>query len=120
MVLRNIFHNSKAGNGFSLKKQETLIHDIKINFSQLLIEICENFENRGIFFIIDDINGLSDNIEFTNWYKSLFETIQFNEYYIPAAFALISYPEEFDNLCLINESFSRIFKLIELDNFEEF
>nr|WP_294999364.1 hypothetical protein [uncultured Methanobrevibacter sp.] len=118
--LKKINEIKIAGNGFSLEKQETLIHNLKYNFSQLLIEICENFENRGIFFIIDDINGLSDNIEFTNWYKSLFETIQFNEYYIPAAFALISYPEEFDNLCLINESFSRIFKLIELDNFEEF
>lgn len=118
--LKRINEIKIAGNGFSLEKQETLIHDLKSNFSQLLIEICENFENRGIFFIIDDINGLSDNIEFTNWYKSLFETIQFNEYHIPAVFALISYPEEFDNLCLINESFSRIFKLIELDNFEEF
>ena len=108
------FHNSKAGNGFSLKKQETLIHDIKINFSQLLIEICENFENRGIFFIIDDINGLSDNIEFTNWYKSLFETIQFNEYYIPAAFALISYPEEFDNLCSLMNPFQEYLNLLNL------
>lgn len=52
-----------AGNGFSLEKQESLIYDIKSNFAQLLIEICENFENKGIFFIIDDINGLSDNVE---------------------------------------------------------
>ncbi|MBO6123076.1 MAG: ATP-binding protein [Methanobrevibacter sp.] len=108
-----------AGNGFSLDKQESLIYDIKSNFSQLLIEICQNFENKGIFFIIDDINGLSDNIEFTNWYKSLFESIQFNEYHIPAVFALISYPKEFENLCLINESFSRIFKLIEIDKLED-
>lgn len=108
-----------AGNGFSLEKQENLIHDIKSNFAQLLIEICENFENKGIFFIIDDINGLSDNIEFTNWYKSLFESIQFNEYHIPAVFALISYPKEFENLCLINESFSRIFRLIEIDKLED-
>ena len=108
-----------AGNGFSLDKQESLIYDIKSNFSQLLIEICENFENKGIFFIIDDINGLSDNIEFTNWHKSLFESIQFNEYHIPAVFALISYPKEFENLCLINESFSRIFKLIEIDKLED-
>ena len=100
------------GSGFSLEKQETLINEIKSNFSQLLIEICENFENKGIFFIIDDINGLSDNVEFTNWYKSLFESIHFNEYHVPVVFSLISYPKEFDNLCLINESFSRMFKLI--------
>ena len=76
-------------------------------------------EGMPTHVIIDDINGLSDNIEFTNWYKSLFESIQFNEYHIPAVFALISYPKEFENLCLINESFSRIFKLIEIDKLED-
>ena len=39
--LKRINEIKIAGNGFSLEKQETLIHDIKINFSQLLIEICE-------------------------------------------------------------------------------
>ena len=116
--LKRIQEIKIAGFGFSLENQDKLIQDIKGNFSKLLIEICENFENKGIFFIIDDINGLSDNIEFTNWYKSLFESIQFNEYHVPVVFDLISYPKEFDNLCLINESFSRIFKLIEIDKLE--
>ena len=116
--LKRIQEIKIAGFGFSLENQDKLIQDIKGNFSKLLIEICENFENKCIFFIIDDINGLSDNIEFTNWYKSLFESIQFNEYHVPVVFALISYPKEFDNLCLINESFSRIFKLIEIDKLE--
>lgn len=116
--LKRIQEVKISGFGFSLEKDEKLILDIKNNFSKLLIEICENFENKGIFFIIDDINGLSDNIEFTNWYKSLFESIQFNEYPVPVIFTLISYPKEFDNLCLINESFSRIFKLIEIDKLE--
>ena len=116
--LKRINEIKIRGSGFSLEKEETLIHEIKNNFSQLLIEICKNFENRGIFLIIDDINGLSDNVEFTNWYKSLFESIQFNKYHVPVAFALISYPKEFDNLCIINESFSRMFKLIEIDKLE--
>ena len=103
---------AKLGN-FPLEK---LVPSIKSNFSKLLIEICDNSE--GIFFIIDDINGLSDNLEFTNGYKSLFESIQFNQYHVPVVFALISYPKEFENLSLLNESFSRIFKLIEIDKLE--
>ena len=117
--LKRIIEIKIKGTGFSLSQHQELINDIKNNFSDLLIEICKNFENQGIFFIIDDINGLSDNLEFTNWYKSLFESIHFNEEHIPAVFALISYPKEFDNLCLINESFSRIFKVIEIDNLED-
>jgi len=76
--LKRINEIRVSGNGFSVEKNENLICAIKSNFSKLLIEICENFENKGIFIIIDDINGLSDNMEFTNWYKSLFESIYFN------------------------------------------
>lgn len=81
------------------------------------MKIC--LKDIGIFILIDDINGLSDNIEFTNWYKGFFERLDFNEEYVPAVFTLISYPKEFDNLCDINESFSRMFQLIEIDNLED-
>lgn len=47
--LKRIHEIKIAGTGFSLAKHEKLIIDIKSNFSKLLIEICENFENRGIF-----------------------------------------------------------------------
>ena len=59
----------------SLENHNDLIVDIKNNFAKLLIEICENFEDKEIFFVIDDINGFSNNIEFITWYKSLFESI---------------------------------------------
>lgn len=118
--LKRIIDVKIAGTGFSLKENEPLINDIKTNFAEFLVEICEKLsDDQGIFIVMDDINGLSDNVEFTNWYKSLFETIAFNEYHMPVLFALISYPKEFDNLCLINESFSRIFRLIEIDKLED-
>ena len=116
--LRIINEIKVSGLSISLETHNDLVVDIKNNFAKLLIEICQNFEDKGIFFVIDDINGLSNNLEFTTWYKSLFESIHFNQYHIPAVFILISYPEEFDNFCLLNESFSRIFKLIEIDKLE--
>ncbi len=109
-----------TGTGFSLKNEKKLIQDVKNNFANFLNQTCENLpEGYGIFILIDDINGLSDNIEFTNWYKGFFETIDFNEEYVPAIFTWISYPKEFDNLCDINESFSRMFQLIEIDKLED-
>ena len=117
LFIDNISEVKFAGTGFSLKNEKKLIQDVKDNFAKFLIKTCENLpEGYGIFILIDDINGLSDNIEFTNWYKGFFETIYFNEEYVPAVFTLISYPKEFDNLCEINESFSRMFQLIEIDN----
>ena len=62
---------------------------------------------------------LSDNIEFTNWYKGVMETLLFYEYNVPVVFNLISYPNEFDNLVEINESFARMFHLIEIDNLDD-
>lgn len=38
---------------------------------------------------------------------------------MPVVFTLISYPHEFEKLCSINESFSRMFNLIEIDNLED-
>ena len=116
----NISEVKIAGTGFSLKNEKKLIENVKNNFSNFLIKTCENLpEGYGIFFLIDDINGLSDNLEFTNWYKSFFESIDFYEEYVPVVFTLISYPKEFYNLCDINESFTRIFqKQIEIDELE--
>ena len=120
LFVDNVSEVKFAGSGFSLKNEKKLIQDVKNNFAKFLIKTCENLpEGYGIFILIDDINGLSDNIEFTNWYKGFFESIDFNEEYVPAVFTLISYPKEFDNLCNINESFSRMFQLIEIDNLED-
>lgn len=120
LFIDNVSEVKFAGTGFSLKNEKKLIQDVKNNFANFLIKTCENLpEGYGIFILIDDINGLSDNIEFTNWYKGFFETIDFNEDYVPAVFTLISYPKEFDNLCDINESFSRMFQLIEIDKLED-
>ena len=81
---------------------------------EFLVEIGELSDNQAIFIIIDDINGLLENAEFSKWYEKLFETIAIKKYHIPFLFALISYPDEFDN-----ESFSRLFHLIEIDKLED-
>lgn len=119
-ILNNVKEFKVAGTGVSLKDNTNLITNIKKHFADFLITTCEELpKGYGIFIVIDDLNGLSDNEEFTNWYKGFFETLTFNEYHLPIVFTLISYPDEFEKLCLINESFSRMFHLIEIDNLED-
>lgn len=119
--LNNINEFKVAGTGVSLKDNDTnLIHNIKKHFADFLITTCKELpEDYGIFIVVDDLNGLSDNEEFTDWYKGLSETLLVNEYHMPVVFTLISYPHEFEKLCSINESFSRMFNLIEIDNLED-
>jgi DNA replication protein DnaC len=107
------------GYGFKLKeKNNEMIQNVKENFPNFLINISKKIEKEdknGIFLIIDDINGLSDDNEFTHWYKSFSETLDFNKAKIPIAITLVSYPENFDKLALINSSFTRIFEYVEID-----
>lgn len=70
-----------------------------------LVEICDDLDENGIFLIIDDVNGLSENSDFANWYKGLFETLNFYNEYVPVVFSLVTYPAKFDQLCEQNPSF---------------
>lgn len=119
-ILNTIQEFKIAGTGVSLKDTNDLIQNIKNHFADFLIKTCEDLpEDYGIFIVIDDLNGLSENEEFTNWYKGFFETMDFNEYHLPIIFTLISYPEEYERLCDLNESFFRIFNIIEIDNLDD-
>lgn len=118
-ILNTIQEFKVAGTGVSLKDSNDTIHNIKTHFAEFLVKTCDKLpEGYGIFIVIDDLNGLSENEEFTDWYKGFFETLTLREYHLPIVFNLICYPNEFDELCLINESFSRMFHLIEIDNLD--
>ena len=102
--------------GFKFRDHPEIAENIKNNFIEFLVEICDNLDDdiNGLFFIIDDINGLSETPEFTNWYKGLFETLEFYNEFVPATFTLVTYPAKFDQLCEQNPSFSRMFNLIDI------
>jgi len=120
LFVDNIKEIKIGGSGFSLKDNQKVVENIKKNFVDFMITLCDNLhDKKGVFIVIDDINGLSDNVEFTDWYKGVMETLLFQEYEVPVIFNLISYPNEFDNLVNINESFTRMFTIIEIDNLED-
>ncbi len=113
----NVSEIKVPGVGISLKNKPELIKNVKKDFSKFIINISESLKDKkGLFIIIDDINGLSDTPDFANWYKSLSDTIDFSHKKIPISFTLVSYPANFDKLSQQNQSFARIFHLIEIDH----
>ena len=98
-------------------KPGPLKNDIVENFIHYLNRLCQNLpENKGIFLVIDDINGLSKTKDFVNWYKRMVDTMAVeSEYNIPIYFLLASYPEIFEKLVLQDESFARIFRYDNID-----
>ncbi|MCF0225960.1 MAG: AAA family ATPase [Methanobrevibacter sp.] len=101
--------------GVSIKfkpKDENLIDNVKDNFASFLVDLVNNFEDKsGIFIIIDDINGLTENPEFANWYKSFADDLATNyRNKSPIAFMLTGYPEKIESLYNHQPSVNRIFK----------
>lgn len=85
-----------------------------INF---LVEICENLKDfRGIFIIIDDIDGLCEYSNFPTWYKATFETLYIYNEFIPIAFSLVGNHEVYNRFYDLNPSFPRMFNYIEIND----
>lgn len=100
-----------------LSKQSSLLGDIKHTFIYTVQDLLGDIHNKkGILIIIDDINGLSDNEEFPNWYKSMVDTIAVSsDLNLKIACILTGYTEKFAKLHKLNPSFSRIFYREDLD-----
>ena len=100
------------GNSVKLKSNSLkMICDIKNSFSDFLVNTLNNFEdNRGLFIVIDDINGLSETPDFANWYKSFADTLATTfKTPIPLVMMLTSHPKVVKKLYKHNPSFNRIF-----------
>ncbi|MDR3291398.1 MAG: ATP-binding protein [Methanobrevibacter sp.] len=104
------------GTSLKFKPSENLLDHIKDNFAGFLVNMVNEFDNKnGLIIIIDDINGLSDNPEFVNWYKSFADTL-FTNYRgkSPICMILAGYPEKLEIMHENNPSFTRIFSHIKL------
>ena len=66
------------GTKIRFKPNEETSRDLVASFQYILNELINNeFDNYDcIFLVIDDINGLSQQKEFVNWYKRFADTIE--------------------------------------------
>lgn len=94
-----------------INDNSSLFQDIKHSFVYTIQELLGDIDNKkGILIIIDDINGLSNDDEFPNWYKSFVDTIAVsNDLNLKISCILTGYSEKFGKLHNLNPSFSRIF-----------
>ena len=96
---------------------DSIINNIRSNFANFLVDLTKNIcDKKGIFIIIDDINGLSKTHDFANWYKSFTDTLASSFYdYAPIAVMLLAHPDVIDDLYNHNPSFNRIFMHREIE-----
>ena len=97
--------------------QENYLESLIDTFDIFIKDIADNIgKNKGIMIIIDDINGLSQNPDFANWFRGMMHKLTFEyDEQIPVTFLLTSYPENLVKLQNHNESFNRLFYHYEIN-----
>jgi hypothetical protein len=98
-------------------KEDELINYVD-KFPDILKEITKKIEDEknGLFIILDDINGLTENPRFADWYKSFEDTAQvkYTEN-LPVFMMVVGYKEKWDALGKHNESVLRIFRKSDIE-----
>ena len=100
------------GSSIKFRPQNSIVtKDIKDSFDDFIVTMINKFEDKkGLFIVIDDINGLSETSDFANWYKSFADSLATNyNKSIPLIMMLTSHPKVSRILYNHNPSFNRIF-----------
>jgi Cdc6-like AAA superfamily ATPase len=110
------------GINIAFKPNKGELEELKMNFPQVLKNIITkiNGERKGLFIILDDIDGLAKNIEFADWYKSFVDYVatHFNNQF-SVTIMTIGLPEQKDSLGEQQPSLLRIFRPIHIDTLSE-
>lgn len=111
-----------AGLNIKFKPPAEDLQVITNEFPKILNKVLKEIKNEknGLFIILDDINGLTDDPTFANWYKSFADTIgtkYFDDF--PVFIMLVGLPEKREALLSHNESFMRMFHVTEIDRLSD-
>ena len=79
----------------SRPEDDAIIRDIKTSFASFLLKLINNIgDKKGIFIIIDNIDGLVRTPEFVYWYRSFTDTLTSEDNKTPIAIMLLGTPKE--------------------------
>ncbi|MFQ6072556.1 MAG: AAA family ATPase [Methanosarcinales archaeon] len=76
-------------------------------------------QKEGLFIALDDINGLVENTEFANWYKSFVDEVATQYKDFPVFIMLIGLPEKRDILSNLQPSLMRIFRVVGIEKLSD-
>ena len=94
------------------RELSTLAHDFVPTITRLLDRIEE--QKRGLFLILDDINGLAGSEAFANWLKSTVDEIATSGRKAPLCVLVVGLEERRQELVAKQPSLARVFELIDI------
>lgn len=106
--------------GFGVKaeftRDQTELSGLKlgfVNYLQMLYDRIKE-EKKGIFLVLDDLNGLGEISEFGLALKSWVDSIASKRLKLPFLLMLVGVPERMSDLMSAQPSIGRIFNVVEL------
>ena len=84
-------------------------------FPEAIYNIIDKLKDdkKGIFIVLDDINGIVSNDDFAHWYKSFVDKIATSKKVFPILLMPVGLPEIRDTLSKQQPSLMRIFRVVE-------
>lgn len=120
--LREIFDDYIAelkffGMGIEFTKDKSKLHTLSTNFLPALRKIYDEAKKKGkkgLILILDDLNGISDVPQFSQFLKSFVDTLATSGKPLPLLLVLVGLPERRNDLVKHQPSVARIFDVVDL------
>lgn len=103
--------------GASHADLERMVHDFAPVLRRLVARLKP--DRKGIFLVLDDINGLAESSDFANWLKSLVDEIATSDEPIPLYLLLVGLEERRQSLIARQLSLARVFDIVEIRPWSE-
>ncbi|MFH1372775.1 MAG: AAA family ATPase [bacterium] len=104
---------------FNPRKDE--LENLVAKFPEALDNLLKGIrgEQKALFMALDDVNGLAEEPEFANWYKSFVDEVATHYKDFPVFTMLVGLPEKRDKLASLQPSLMRIFSIIEIEKLSD-
>lgn len=99
------------------KDLSRMVHDFAPALRNLIDSVKE--EKRGVFLVLDDLNGLTASADFANWLKSLVDEIATSKKPLPLCLVLAGLEERRQQLIQSQPSLARVFDVVEIRTWSE-
>lgn len=105
------------GISISFNPPQQELGDLVRNFPEAISNILAKMEGqkKGLFIVLDDINGIVEKETFANWYKSFVDKVATHWQSFPVFLMLIGLPEKRDIMAKFQPSLTRIFRIVNIE-----